>query len=367
MTSIEAAGVERFDQLFVPRKGLRWGDLVMGRVVTIDKDGAWISIGFKTEGVIPPAEMRTTAENPIQPGEEVLVYVLQPPRDEAPVLLSLDQARKYQGWHNLEQCLASGEVVEGHVIGHNKGGLVVKCQGIPGFVPNSQLLAQARLQERVGQQVWLTVMEVNPSRQRLILSERAAFRLRWEQEREQVLSQLVEGERRLGKVTGIHNFGVFVNVGGVEGLVPLSELSWERGKSPGEVVQMGQELEVLVVKVDAQAKRLLLSHKRTLPHPWEKIGEKYQVGMKVTGIVTRLMPFGAFVRLDGCIEGLVHISELAPRRIVHPKEVIREEQELTLTVISINPEKRQMRLSLRQAQEEEEAGIPAKRRNVKPF
>ncbi|MFH1483700.1 MAG: S1 RNA-binding domain-containing protein [Chloroflexota bacterium] len=365
--TIEATGGESCDQLFVPRKGLRWGDLVMGRVVTIDKDGAWISIGFKTEAIIPPGEMRTTAENPIQPGQEVLVYVLQPPRDEAPVLLSLDQARKYQGWHSLEQCLASGELVQGQIIGHNKGGLVVRCQGVPGFVPNSQLLAQARLQERVGQQVWLRVMEVSPSRQRLILSERAAARQLWEQEREHVLSQLVEGEKRLGKVTGIHNFGVFVDVGGVEGLVPLSELSWERGKGPGEIVQVGQELEVLVMKVDSQAKRLLLSHKRTQSHPWEKINEKYQVGMKVMGTVTRLMPFGAFVRLDSSIEGLVHISELAHRRIVHPKEVVTEEQELTLMVISINSEKRQMRLSLRQAQEEEEAGIPAKRKNVKPF
>ena len=365
--TIEATGVESFDQLFVPRKGLRWGELVMGRVVTIDKDGAWISIGFKTEGIVPPGEMRTTAEDPIRPGEEVLVYVLQPPRDEASVLLSLDQARRYQGWHNLEQCLASGELVEGQVTGHNRGGLVVRCQGVPGFVPNSQLLAQGRLQERVGQQVSLKVMEVNPSRQRLILSERAAARLLWEQEREQVLSQLVEGEKRLGKVTGIHSFGVFVDVGGVEGLVPLSELSWERGKGPGEIVQVGQEVEVLVMKVDPQAKKLLLSHKRTQPHPWGRINEKYQVGMVVTGIVTRLMPFGAFVRLDGCIEGLVHISELACQRIAHPKEVVREEQELTLKVISINPEKRQMRLSLRQAQEEEEAGTPAKRRNVKPF
>jgi len=364
MTSIEAAGVDSFDQLLGPRKSLRWGDLVTGRVVTIDKDGAWISIGFKTEGVIPPGEMRTTAESPISPGEEVLVYVLQPPREEASVLLSLDQARRYQGWHNLEQCLASGELVEGQIVGHNKGGLVVRCQGVPGFVPNSQLVAHGLLQDRVGQRVWLTVMEVAPSRQRLILSERTAFRLKWEQERSQVLSQLVEGEKRQGKVTGIHSFGVFVDVGGAEGLVPLSELTWERGKGPGELVQVGQELEVLVMKVDAASKKLLLSHKRTQPHPWDRINENYQVGMKVTGTVTRLMPFGAFVRLDGCIEGLVHISELAPRRIAHPKEVVAEEQELTLMVISINPEKRQMRLSLRQAQAEEEAGTTAEGRDV---
>ena len=352
MTSLETTGVGRFEELIASQKALHRGDLVMGRVVAVNSSGAWVSIGSKTEAIIPPGEMRTAQEKPVHPGEEVLVYVLEPAREEGQVLLSLDQARRYQGWHKLEQCLASGELVEGEVAGSNRGGLVVNCEGISGFVPNSQVLQQG--QERTGQRIQLKVMELNPKRLRLILSERMAFRIWRERERDRVLAELKEGEVRQGRITGVFSFGAFVDLGGVEGLVPLSELSWERDKAPGELVQVGQEITALVMKVDPENKKLVLSAKRTQPHPWETINEKFQVGQKVEGKVVRLMPFGAFVRLDGGIEGLVHISELAQRRITHPKEVVREEQTLSFKVIGIDPEKRQMRLSLRQAVEEEE-------------
>jgi small subunit ribosomal protein S1 len=210
------------------------------------------------------------------------------------------------------------------------------------------------LEERVGQQAQVKVLEVNRRGQRLILSERAAFLEMRDEQKARVISQLQEGTTIQGRVTGIQEYGVFIDVGGADGLCPLVEMCWERGKAPREVVKKGQEVKAVVVRVEPEARRVLLSLKRAAPHPWETVMERYQIGQRVSGIVTRLLDFGALARIeDDAIEGLVHISELSNQRISHPKEVVNEGQMLSLKILSIDPERRQLRLSLRQALEEE--------------
>ena len=208
------------------------------------------------------------------------------------------------------------------------------------------------LARRKGQLTKIKIIELDRQRRRLIFSERVALKEVREKERDRLLVEIKEGEIRHGRVTGIHNFGVFVDLGGMEGMVPLSELSWQIGRPPAEIVSVGSELDVFVMKVDQENKRVVLSLRRTKPHPWEGIQDKYKVGQRVTATVTNLVPFGAFARLDDSIDGLIHISELASRRIAHPKEVVHEGDVLELKVLSIDTERRHLRLSLRQAQEE---------------
>lgn len=321
-------------------------------MVSIDRDGAWVSFGYKYEGLITSDELRSS-DGPLKVGDEVLVYVMSLGKREGGLLLSYDRARRYLGWQDLEKKRLAGETVCAQVVTSNRGGLIVKCQEIEGFIPISETVG-GHLQDKMGKQLEVKVLEATPRTNRLVLSERLAWLEAREKAREKALLELREGEGRRGKVTGIQDFGVFVDVGGVEGLCPLSELCWERGKTPKEVVRRGQEVEVVVLRVDPEAKRVLLSLKRAQPHPWETVPQRYKVGQMVFGTVTHLFPFGALAQLDGAIEGLVHISELSSRRIGHPKEVVKEGQVLALKVISIDPLKRHLRLSLRQAQEEEE-------------
>ena len=353
-------GVENLLEEMTSPRSLRWGEVLTGFVVAIDQDGAWVNIGGKSEGVVPRHEMRNQ-DGRVQVGDEVLVYVIQPETNEGRPLLSLDRALKYRGWHLLENYLSSGEPVEAEVVDFNRGGLIVSYSGIQGFVPLSQVVGHQQggryngrnwLAQRVGQQLRVKVMELNRERHRLVFSERAAFEELREKQKEQFLAELKEEEVRRGRVTGIHSFGAFVDLGEMEGLIPASELSWERDRLPQEVVRRGQKVDVLVVKVDIEGKRVVLSLRRTQPHPWDSILEKYHEGQVVTGTVTKITPYGAFARIDGAIEGLIHISEMAQQHITHPKQVVQEGQELPLKILSIDPSQRRLRLSLRQAEEE---------------
>lgn len=326
---------------------LKAGEVVVGRVIAINREGAWIDIGSKSEGIIPPSEMTSCLKKPLEIGEEVVVLILQSPNADGQAILSLDKARRFATWFRLERHLSSGEPIEALVISSNKGGLLVKYEGVQGFIPRSHI-ENKKINSLVGQKIKLKVIEVDQRQGRLILSHKAVV----EEEKKRRLSQLVEGEIVKGKVTGIFNFGFFVDIGGIEGLVPNSEVCWETDKKAEDIVKVGQEVEVYILRVDVEGMRLILSLKRTTPHPWERVGEKYQVGQKVMGKVERLFPFGVLVQLDSFFRGLAHISELSPRRIHHPKEVVKEGQILPFKILSIDPDKRQIRLSLRQAQEE---------------
>lgn len=349
------AGFAELEAQYLTPKPIRRGDVVVGKVVSVDGQGVWVNIGSKFEGVISASELKS-ADGQIKIGDDITVYVVATgKKGEGGLLLSYDRAKKFVGWQDLELRQQNGDTLTAQVESANKGGLLARCQGVEGFIPMSEVVGR-RLPEKVGQTIQVKILELNPRQQRLILSERLAYMEEREREKERALAQLQPGETRAGRVTGIQDFGVFVDIGGVEGLCPLSELCWERGKLPQEIVKKGQEVKVVVIRVEAEAKKVLLSLKRATPHPWETALERYKVGQQVFGTITKLFPFGALARVDGAIEGLIHISELSWRRIAHPKEVVREGQVLPLKVLSIDPLKKHLRLSLKQAQGE---GDPA--------
>ena len=348
---------ELSEQDLSPRRYQR-GEVVEGEVVRVDDDGIVVSIGLKTEGIVPPQEMRSLDpedREQLKAGDAVMVTVKggRGPGDMA--LLSLDQAKEEQGWLELLQHSREGSTVTARVVEQNRGGVVVNFQGIRGFVPFSQLApvpSESREQaiaDRMGQEYPFNILEIDQARERLVLSERALWQKQQEEERDRFMAELEEGSRVTGRVTSLRGFGAFVNLGRAEGLVHISELSWTRIKGPEEVVSVGQELEVHVLKVDTEAKRISLSLKRTLPEPWETVPERYNIGDIVEGTVTRLADFGAFVRLEDWVEGLVHISELSPRQVKNPSECVYVNQQVRVMILDIDPAKRRISLSYKKA------------------
>ncbi len=355
-----------------PIRSIRRGEIVVGEVMRVDPEGILVNIGHKSEGFIPVKEMRTVPEEileEIHAGDEIVAYVVRSDTDEGEAILSLDKAKGESAWRNLQQYLDDGDTIEGEIKSFNKGGAVVEVEGVQGFIPLSQLMPIGRdlgeaeqaeaLAQRVGQKVELQLLEVNRRRNRVILSERQALQRKREQEKDRLLDELQEGEVRTGRVSGISDFGAFVDLGGADGLVHISEMSWESVKSPADMVQVGSEVQVFVLKVDRESRKIALSFRRLQPEPWDSINDKYYVGQIVEGVITKLTTFGAFARIQGNIEGLIHISELADRMVQHPKEVVGEGDALNLKIIRIEPERRRLGLSLKQAEEGWEEGAQA--------
>ena len=344
------------------------GDILEGTVVKIDPDQILVDIGFKSEGVVPGAELERIKPETIKVGDQVLVYVVNPEDKSGNVVLSLIRAQLERDWRNAEKLFESGEIFEATVSGYNRGGLIVRLGKVRGFVPASQLSSATRegneevqsddLAKLVGQKLKLKIIELDRGRNRLILSERAAIREWRRQQKERLLAELQEGDIVRGAVSSLCDFGAFVDLGGADGLIHLSELSWGRVSHPSEVLKVGDEVEVYVLKVDRKERRIGLSLKRLQPDPWSQVEEKYSVGQLVEGTITKLTNFGAFARLkDDEIEGLIHISELSDERITHPREVVKEGDVLTLRIIRIDPERRRMGLSLRKVASAEYADL----------
>ena len=328
--------------------------------MSADRDEFLVDIGAKSEAVVPLGEVPQTEVPSV--GETVLAYVLSSEDQEGRVVLSLTRARAERGWRNLQKRYEDGQTVEGEVVEHNKGGLVVNVEGVRGFVPLSQIAdlrrgsadesVEARLEAMKGRTLLLKVIEMNRRRNRLILSERAALQERRAREKDRLLAELQPGDTRSGSVSSICDFGAFVDLGGADGLVHLSELSWGQVSHPSQVVKVGDRVEVYVVGVDRENKKIALSLKRLQGEPWSRVNDKYQVGQVVNGRITKLAAFGAFAEIEPGIEGLIHISELSEDRITHPKQVVREGDELPLKIIRIEPARHRLGLSLRQVDEE---------------
>ncbi len=348
-------------------KSLKYGDVVAGTIVRADPREILIDIGAKSEGIVDQKEMASMSAEAIQKlnvGERVLAFVLRPEDREGNIILSLARAQLERDWREAEELLKSEQVFEAQVAGFNKGGLIVRVGKVRGFVPATQLESTFRrksepgeggesdLSVLVGKKLNLKVIELDRERNRLILSERAAAREMRREQKDRLLSELKEGEIVTGTVTSVADFGVFVALGGVDGMVHLSELSWSKINHPSDLVKVGDEVQVQVLSVDRERERVALSLKRLQPEPWTTVEERYKVGQLVTGTITKLASFGAFARLDDNIEGLIHISELADRRIQHPKEVVREGDTVTLRVIRIDAARRRLGLSLKRATEE---------------
>ena len=337
------------------------GEIRTGVIASIGPSQILVSIGAKSEGVVSGRELeQLTAEEreALKVGQEVPVFVLNPEDANGNVVLSLKRAQEQISWDNVEKLVTSDEVVDSKVMGFNKGGLIVGVEGLRGFVPSSQISAmrrsqstgdtpEQRWQKMIGQPITVRVIEVDRERRRLILSERAASTESRQSIKERVIEELEEGKVYTGRVTSLANFGAFININGADGLVHLSELSWEHIDHPREVLEVGQEVKVKVINVDKDKKRIGLSVRALQEDPWRSRVEKYSVGQLVEGVITRLTKFGAFARLEGDIEGLIHISEISDHRIEHPKEVLKEGEVKSLRVIRIDPDQHRIGLSLR--------------------
>ena len=343
---------------FLGPKTHRQGESVEGEIVRIDDEGIVISVGLKMEGMVPHDEMRSIPADELaelQAGDNLLVTMVSNRGPGGMALLSVDQARERLSWEELQQCLEGGEAVDARVTGHNGGGMEVDFRGIRGFVPFSHLSPvdadgnEVEVTERVGQDCTLNVLEVNPDEGRLVLSERAVWRQRQEEQRQRKIAALDPGTIVRGRVVSVRGFGAFVDLEGVQGLVHVSELSWGNVKDPQDVVSVGDEIDVKILAVDADSQRIGLSLKRTMPEPWETVPERYRVGEVVQGTVTSLAQFGAFVRIEEGVEGLVHISELSARKVNNARECVYPGQDVRVMVVGIDSERRRMSLSYRKA------------------
>ena len=357
-----------------PIKPLRRGEVVDGEVMGFSDDGGiLVNIGHKSEGVVQQREMRSLSQEELQNlgiGDKIITYVLRPESADNPAILSIDRALGETGWRELEKCLEDNETVEGSILGFNKGGAIVDVRKVQGFVPMSQLVSvprdifrdrseteedpetearrMQRQAEETGKTLQLKILEINRSRNRAIFSERQAVQEWRDAQKARLVNELEVGEVRKGVVTGISSFGAFVDLGGADGLVHISEMSWGPVARPEDVVSIGDELDVFVLRVDIENKKIALSLRRLEPEPWETIHERLHVDDIVDAQITKLTNFGAFARVEGNIEGLIHISELSDRVIGHPREVVQEGEDVKLKVLRIEPERRRLGLSLKQ-------------------
>jgi small subunit ribosomal protein S1 len=339
----------------------RQGDIRKGTVARVSETEILVSIGTKSEGVIPAREVDQIdpeAREELKVGNEITVYVVNPEDQSGNVVLSFVRALEEKDWLFAESLLASGESYDGRIVGFNKGGLIIPVGQLRGFVPASQVSLLRRIDssgstpeqrwgEMVDEPITVTVIEVDRDRRRLILSERAALQETRESLKDRLLDELAEGDVRAGRVTSLADFGAFVNIDGADGLVHLSEISWERIEHPREVLSVGQEVDVKVIGVDRERKRIGLSIRQLQADPWIKNVESLKEGQLIEGTITHLTKFGAFARLDEDLEGLIHISEISEQRVTHPKEVLHEGDVVTLRVIKIEPERHRIGLSLR--------------------
>jgi small subunit ribosomal protein S1 len=339
---------------------LKRGDIVDGIIVSVTPTEVLVDVGAKSEGVIPSKELERLGREgleSLQIGDTVPVYVVKPEDRDGNLVLSLRRAEEENDWRQAQSLYESSEAFEGQVAGFNKGGLIVRLGRLRGFVPASQLSpehqgsSKRQPEERwarlVGTSIFVKVIELNRKRKRLILSERAALRQWRDAQKEKLLDELRVGEVRRGTVSSLSDFGAFVDLGGADGLIHLSELSWNRSDKPSDVLKVGQEVEVYILNVDRERKRIGLSLKRLEPEPWATVESRYYVGQLVEGTITRLANFGAFALVNDEIEGLIHISELSSGRINHPSEVVHEGEKHVMRIIRIDPRRRRMGLSLK--------------------
>jgi small subunit ribosomal protein S1 len=343
------------------------GEVLKGTIVRKEPNEILVDVGSKSEGVIRDMEgvpPEVLAE--LKVGDVIQTEVIFPEDRNGHVVLKLGRDHTDRDWNDAEALFQSQEMFEGVVAGHNKGGLIVKVGKVRGFVPASQLVSgrgsraeggeadsqaanEARWAALTGQKLRLKVIELDRQRNRLILSERAAVRDWRKVQKETLLADLKEGDVREGKVISLAEFGAFIDLGGADGLVHLSELSWKRVNHPREVLKVGQKVKAQIINIDRERKRIGLSLKRLESDPWSLISERYKIDQLVEGTITKLAKFGAFARIKGDeeIEGLIHVSELSEGHIGHPKEIVHEGQIVTLRIIRIDSEERRLGLSLK--------------------
>ncbi len=344
-------------------KSVRSGEVVKGTVVQITSDEILVDIGAKSEGFIPLKELASFAvDDPrqiIEEGQEVEVYVLKAEDSEGRIILSKQRADSAKMWESLQDKLDNQETVEGEVKEVVKGGLLVDI-GIRAFMPAS--LVDRRYVEDLnvylGQKLQARIIELkqmkDSPRKKVVLSRKALLEEEYLKKREEMLATLEEGSVVKGVVRRITNFGAFVDIGGIDGLLHVSEMSWHRINHPSEAVSVGDEINVKILKVDQESEKISLGLKQVLPNPWSSVDETYKPGSIITAKVVRLAPFGAFVQLEPGVEGLVHISHLADHHVEKPEEVVSEGEQIQVKVLSVDKEQKRIRLSIREVNKEKE-------------
>jgi small subunit ribosomal protein S1 len=351
---------ESYD-LEMPRRG----EIRVGTIARVTDTDVLVDIGAKSEGVISSRELERLSDEQREEmvvGKQVDVYVLRSGGRDGQLVLSISKAREERDWQQAEALLKSQDLFEGTVAGYNKGGLIIKLGNVRGFIPASQVSLSRRRRahgstpdqrwgKMVDEPVIAKVIEVDRSRNRLIMSERAATREARDALKERLIEDLAPGEVRTGHVISLADFGAFVDIGGADGLVHLSEVSWKRVSHPREVLKVGQKVDVKILGVDKDRKRISLSIRELEANPWDEIVKEFEEGQLVEGTITKLTDFGAFASLTGTgdydIEGLIHVSELADQRVGHPREVVQEGQVVTLRIIKIDNSRRRIGLSLK--------------------
>jgi small subunit ribosomal protein S1 len=335
------------------------GDIRKSIIVAISPQGVSVDLGLKRDGLILPsdlAKLDPEEREGLQLNDEVSVYIVDTEQPDS-LVVSIYQARLNQDWVHAEEMMASGEIFEGEVMGYNRGGAIVPFGNLRGFVPASHLLdlrrgmddqqKQQALTKLRGQKLPLKVIEVDRRRRRLVFSQRDAQKEWQEVRKERLIDQLQEGDVVKGRISGLRSFGAFVDLGGADGLIHISELAWHRVNHPREAVKVGDEFEVYVLGLDKDQQRIALSRKRLLPNPWSTVEERYREGQLVEGMVTRIVNYGAFVELEPGIEGLLHTSQLPYGPVEDPKEYIKEGETHLLRVVSVDTERQRIGLSLK--------------------
>jgi len=331
------------------------GDVVNGKVVRIDKDEVLVDIGYKAEGVIPSGELSirksVDPHEEVELGEEVDALVLTKEDAEGRLILSKKRARFEKAWRRIEVAADSGEPVEGSVIEVVKGGLILDL-GVRGFLPASlvDIRRVHNLDEFMGQTLECKVIELNRSRNNVVLSRRAVLEEERKEVREQILGRLEPGQVVEGKISNIVDFGAFVDLDGIDGLIHISELSWSHVNHPSEVVSIGDTVRIKVLDIDRDRQRISLGLKQTQEDPWQRVVDTYRVGDELEGTVTKVVTFGAFVEILDGVEGLVHISELANHHVENPSEVVEPGAKLNVKILEIDEERRRLSLSIKRVE-----------------
>lgn len=343
------------------------GDLVTGTILAVDNFGLIVDVGLKRDGIVPRRDLERMGveASSFNIGDELDVMIVRMEDEDGNLVVSVAQAQQTEDWKNAEELMNNDGVWEGVVTDANRGGLIVPFGNLRGFVPASHVLdlprglnedeRKARMTRLVGQKISLKVIEVNRKRRRLVFSQRDAQRDNREARKEALLDALQEGETRKGVVSGLRDFGAFVDLGGADGLIHISELAWHRVNHPRELLKVGDEVQVYILRLDSEGKRIGLSLKRLQPNPWSQVDELYHVGQLVEGTVSRVAQFGAFVSLDPGIEALLHTSQISDPAPEDPTLVLREGQKLLMRVISIESDKQRLGLSLKEVSADEKA------------
>jgi 4-hydroxy-3-methylbut-2-enyl diphosphate reductase len=339
-------------------KNLKNGEVVKGVVVQVNQDEVLVDVGAKSEGIIPLRELSSfSVDSPqevVNVGDEINVYVLKAEDNEGKLILSKQKADEEEAWARLEEKMQEEQVVKGTVREVVKGGLLVDVMNVRAFLPAS-LVERGYVEDLskyLNMEIEAKVIELNRPRRKVILSRKAVLEEEYARKREELLANLEEGQVVKGIVRRLTNFGAFVDIGGVDGLLHISEMAWYRINHPSEVVNVGDELEVMVLRVDQENEKVSLGLKQVLPNPWDNVEEKYPEGSIITAKVVRLAPFGAFVQLEPGVEGLVHISHLADRHVATPDEVVQEGEEIRVKVLSVDSKEKRIRLSIREVNRE---------------